>query len=155
MPSLYHLIIDHTGILVPPIMLLLPHTPFFRVTDGWTFDFWTATPTLITSSLIIIVNLQVSGKPVNQCFWSTCPYLRKTCWWRVAGSRLAKRDIKSIVTDIKILESLDLVDVERGKRPRRVYAGSSLRCHWIIGCSVMNTHRQYIFSTIFPVSIHR
>ena len=44
-------------------------------------------------------------------------------------SRLAKRDIKSIVTDIKILESLDLVDVERKKRPRRVYAGSSLRCH--------------------------
>ena len=28
-------------------------------------------------------------------------------------SRLAKRDIKSIVTDIEILESLDLVDVER------------------------------------------
>lgn len=28
-------------------------------------------------------------------------------------SRIAKRDIKSIVTDIKILESLDLVDVER------------------------------------------
>ena len=31
-------------------------------------------------------------------------------------SRLAKRDIKSIVTDIEILESLDLVDVERKKR---------------------------------------
>ena len=41
--------------------------------------------------------------------------MRKTCWWRVPGSRLAKRDIKSIVTDIKILESLDLVDVERKK----------------------------------------
>jgi len=33
-------------------------------------------------------------------------------------SRLAKRDIKSIVTDIKILESLDLVDVERKKKGR-------------------------------------
>ena len=33
-------------------------------------------------------------------------------------SRLAKRDIKSIVTDIEILESLDLVDVERKKKGR-------------------------------------
>ena len=33
-------------------------------------------------------------------------------------SRLAKRDIKSIVTDIEILESLDLVEVERKKKGR-------------------------------------
>ena len=33
-------------------------------------------------------------------------------------SRIAKRDIKSIVTDIEILESLDLVDVERKKKGR-------------------------------------
>ena len=33
-------------------------------------------------------------------------------------SRLAKRDIKSIVTDIEILESLELVDVERKTRGR-------------------------------------
>ena len=41
-------------------------------------------------------------------------------------SRLAKRDIKSIVTDIEILESLDLVDVERKKR-----AAESLRRKFI------------------------
>ena len=34
-------------------------------------------------------------------------------------SRLAKRDIKSVITDIAILESLDLVDVERKKKGRR------------------------------------
>src|SRR3972149_3802899 len=33
-------------------------------------------------------------------------------------SRLAKRDIKNIVTNIAILESLDLVDVERKKKGR-------------------------------------
>ena len=33
-------------------------------------------------------------------------------------SRLAKRDIKSVITDIAILESLDLVDVERKKKGR-------------------------------------
>src|SRR3972149_8445781 len=34
-------------------------------------------------------------------------------------SRLAKRDMKSIVTDIKILESLDLIDIRRRKEGRR------------------------------------
>lgn len=34
-------------------------------------------------------------------------------------SRLAKRDMKSIVTDIKILESLDLIDMRRRKDGRR------------------------------------
>ncbi len=33
-------------------------------------------------------------------------------------SRLAKRDIKSVITDIEILESLDLVDVERKTKGR-------------------------------------
>src|SRR3990167_2800515 len=32
---------------------------------------------------------------------------------------LAKRDMKSIVTDIKILESLDLIDMKRRKEGRR------------------------------------
>ena len=34
-------------------------------------------------------------------------------------SRLTKRDMKSIVTDIKILESLDLIDMRRRKEGRR------------------------------------
>lgn len=34
-------------------------------------------------------------------------------------SRLTKRDMKSIVTDIKILESLDLIDMRRRKDGRR------------------------------------
>ena len=34
-------------------------------------------------------------------------------------ARLAKRDMKSIVTDIKILESLDLIDMQRRKQGRR------------------------------------
>src|SRR4030066_2395166 len=34
-------------------------------------------------------------------------------------SRLAKRDMKSIVTDIKILESLDLIDIRRRKEGRK------------------------------------
>lgn len=34
-------------------------------------------------------------------------------------SRFAKRDMKSIVTDIEILESLDLIDMKRRKEGRR------------------------------------
>src|SRR3989337_4574319 len=34
-------------------------------------------------------------------------------------SRLAKRDMKSIVTDIKILENLDLIDMKRKREGRR------------------------------------
>lgn len=34
-------------------------------------------------------------------------------------SRLTKRDMKSIVTDIDILESLDLIDIKRKKEGRR------------------------------------
>jgi len=34
-------------------------------------------------------------------------------------ARLAKRDMKSIVTDIKILENLDLIDMKRKKEGRR------------------------------------
>lgn len=34
-------------------------------------------------------------------------------------SRLANRDIKSIVTDIEILEGLDLIDMKRRKEGRR------------------------------------